>query len=72
RELCFEGHRWFDLRRWGMESFTRKWKLYDEPWQYYVIEKNDPAFTLPIPDEVIEQNPGLEQNPLAPERHESL
>ncbi len=72
RELCFEGHRWFDLRRWGMESFTRKWKLYDEPWQYYVIEKNDPAFTLPIPDEVIEQNPGLEQNPLSPERHESL
>ena len=72
RELCFEGHRWFDLRRWGMESFTRKWKLYDEPWQYYVIEKNDPAFTLPIPEKVIEQNPGLEQNPLAPERHEAL
>lgn len=72
RELCFEGHRWFDLRRWGMESFTRKWKLNNEPWQNYVIEKNDPAFTLPIPDEVIEQNPGLEQNPLASERHEAL
>ena len=72
RELCFEGHRWFDLRRWGMESFTRKWKLNNEPWQNYVIEKNDPAFTLPIPDEVIERNPGLEQNPLASERHESL
>lgn len=72
RELCFEGHRWFDLRRWGMESFTRKWKLYNEPWQNYVIEKNDPAFTLPIPNEVMERNLGLVQNPLAPERHESL
>lgn len=26
RELCFEGHRWFDLRRYGMPSFTRVWK----------------------------------------------
>jgi len=72
RELCFEGHRWFDLRRWGMETFTRKWKLYDEPYKNYVIEKNDPAFTLPIPNEVIARNPELEQNALAPVRNESL
>lgn len=72
RELCFEGHRWFDLRRWGMEAFTRKWKQFDGAYENYVIEKNDPAFTLPIPEEVLRRNPGLEQNPLAPERQASL
>jgi len=68
RELCFEGVRWFDLRRWGMESFTKKWKVYDGESRRYVIEKNDPAFTLPIPQDVIDRNPGLVQNSLASER----
>lgn len=68
RELCFEGMRWFDLRRWGMESFTKMWKVYDEEPVRYVIEKNDPAFTLPIPQDIIDRNPGLEQNALAPFR----
>lgn len=72
RELCFEGYRWFDQRRWGMESFTRKWKQFSEEYSNYVIEKNDPAFTLPIPNEVIVRNPRIEQNPLAKERHPSL
>lgn len=72
RELCFEGQRWFDQRRWGMESFTRKWKQFNDEYESYVIEKNDPAFTLPIPEEVIERNPRIEQNPLAPERPASL
>ena len=68
RELCFEGFRWFDLRRWGMESFSKQWKEYDGEWETYVIEEGDPAFTLPIPDQVIARNPGLEQNPLAEDR----
>lgn len=69
RELCFEGFRWFDLRRWGMESFSHSWKLYDNEPQRYVLEKNDPGFTLPIPQEVINRNPGLTQNTLAGERN---
>lgn len=69
RELCFECSRWFDMRRWGMESFTKTWKTYDDEPQRYVIEKNDPAFTLPIPQRVIDRNPGLEQNPLANDRN---
>lgn len=24
-ELCYEGFRWFDLRRYGMPSFSRDW-----------------------------------------------
>lgn len=68
RELCFEGYRWFDLRRWGMKKFVKKWKLYDEAIQEFVIEDHDPAFTLPIPQAILDRNPGLEQNPLTPAR----
>lgn len=68
RELCFEGFRWFDLRRWGMEAFTKKWREFGANEQEFRIEKNDPAFTLPIPERVIERNPGILQNRLAAER----
>ena len=68
REFCFEGMRWFDLRRWGMEGFTKQWRTYDNEAVNYVIRDNDPAFTLPIPQEMIDRNPALSQNPLAPAR----
>ena len=56
-ELCYEGHRWFDLRRYGMPSFSRTWT-------YQLLEK-DPAYTLPIPQEVLDRNRNLIQNKLA-------
>lgn len=62
RELCFENHRWFDLRRYGMEEIKHIW--YDEsnnPTEY-VLEKNDPGFTLQIPKQAFEHNPDMEQN----------
>ncbi len=65
REMCFEGLRWFDLRRWGMESFSRDWKEEGVIVATFTIEKNDPAFTLPIPFDAIEKNPNLEQNRLS-------
>ena len=68
RELCFEGFRWFDLRRWGMEFFEKRWREFGTNEQVFKIEKNDPSFTLPIPERVIERNPGISQNPLAADR----
>lgn len=65
RETCFEGLRWFDQRRWGMESFSREWKENGEEITLFTMEKNDPAFTLPIPFDVIEKNPRLVQNKLS-------
>ncbi|MEA4868368.1 MAG: RagB/SusD family nutrient uptake outer membrane protein [Rikenellaceae bacterium] len=65
REMCFEGMRWFDLRRWGMESFSREWKEEGVVVATFTIEKNDPAFTLPVPFDAIEKNSKLEQNKLA-------
>ena len=63
KELCFEGQRWFDLRRYGMPSFSRMWAK-----EVYTLKKNDPSYTMPIPEEVLRENSSLEQNPLAPSR----
>lgn len=65
RELCFEGQRWFDLRRYGMPSFKRQWMDKGVYIGSYVMEEEDPAYTLPIPSVVIERNPALIQNKLA-------
>lgn len=33
RELCFDEHRWFDLRRYGMPSITHQYKAAkDDKW----------------------------------------
>lgn len=65
REMCFEGLRWFDQRRWGMESFSREWKEDGTDVTVFTMEKNDPAFTMPIPFDAIEKNSNLEQNKLS-------
>lgn len=76
RELCLEGHRWFDLRRY---TVCEKWPYSKEIEKvYYVykdrnstekiekrtykLEKNDPAYTLPIPFEVLEFHTGMQDN----------
>ena len=56
RELSFEGHRWFDLRRTTRPELT---KTYNG--ETYVLQKDDPRYTLRIPPEAIEANPGLEE-----------
>lgn len=63
RELCFEYHRWFDLRRWGCprieHTFTRDIKK-PETVERYVLEENDKAYTLPLPHSVVESDPQIE------------
>lgn len=68
-ELCFEGHRWFDLRRYGMPSITHEWKENGKVVHRYVLSEDDLFYTLPIPPEVLEANRQLDQNPLAPARN---
>ena len=67
RELCFEGHRWFDLRRYMVDArypyaktiehtFTAyKYQNYEYKKQYtkyFRLEKNDDAYTLNIPKNI--------------------
>ena len=62
RELCFEGHRWFDLRRYGCPELKHVW--YDESGEAieYTLREKDPGYTLLIPQEAFTQNPSLVQN----------
>lgn len=68
-ELCFEGHRWFDLRRYGMPSITHEWKDQGQVTHLYVLGEKDPFYTLPIPQNVMEANRQLVQNPLSTTRN---
>lgn len=77
KELCFEGHRWFDLRRYAVnEKYPFKKKiqhvfnvysdnqpLYEMSYGY-ILEEDDPAYTFAIPKSVIENDlVGMPDNP---------
>lgn len=64
RELCFEDFRWFDLRRWGMDPIRHVWHPNAQATVTYTLEKDDPQYTLPIPNIALEKNTSLKQNPL--------
>ena len=68
RELCFEDHRWFDLRRWGMPRIEHKWHEDAQTTLTYVLEEGDPGYTLPIPFEEFQLNDELIQNETVPSR----
>lgn len=67
REFIVEGHRWFDLRRYTVCEPYPWSKIIEHPYYYYTranysdvidridwyrLEKNDGAYTLPIPREI--------------------
>ncbi len=68
RELCFENHRWFDLRRYGMPEIKHKWAQDENVIVEYILKEKDPGYTIPIPPEALEKNRALKQNVLAPVR----
>ena len=53
RELAYEGHRWFDLRRTTMPQLTRDFKGYT-----YVLTPE--KYTFRFPTEAVEANPEIE------------
>ena len=62
REMCFERLRWFDLRRWGRPSIIHTYTpdiKNPTVTETYVLQENDPAYTLPVPKEVLEMEPEL-------------
>lgn len=67
KELCFEGHRWFDLRRYAVcerypysRQIRHEFNVYEGnryEWDHtdiYVLEENDPAYVMQIPKSVLE------------------
>ena len=65
RELCFEGQRWFDLRRYGMPSFTHKWITKEnQEGRIYTLQEKDPWYAIPLPIAILNRNSSLVQNPM--------
>ncbi len=58
-ELSGEGHRWMDLARWG--SLGTQLATKDAGFSNFVVGKSE---LLPIPQQEIDINPNLKQNPL--------
>ena len=54
RELAFEGHRWFDLRRRHRKELTKTYLG-----ETFTLEENDSRYTIRIPSDAIAANPGL-------------
>ncbi|KIO78213.1 hypothetical protein TH53_05015 [Pedobacter lusitanus] len=55
RELALEGHRWYDLRRYGQPAIKHTVGGAD-----YNLIQNDPRYTLPFPKAAITNNPNLQ------------
>ena len=54
RELAFEGHRWFDLRRTTRPRIEKVLKG-----ETYILEQDDARYTLQIPRDAVAANPEL-------------
>lgn len=64
RELNFEDHRWFDLRRYGMPEIRHKFQSQSGQVPVeYVLEKGSKRYVLPIRRKVLAKNPGMVPNP---------
>ena len=73
-ELALEGHRWFDLRRYSVcekypesKQIVHDYTYYEDDTEMkerhrFVLEAFDKAYTLPIPQEVIQFNTGMPNN----------
>lgn len=76
RELCLEGQRWFDLRRYAVCEKYPESRSITHHYYYYVnrestqktachiftLKPNDWGYVLPIPNETLVANPGMQNN----------
>ena len=59
RELALEGHRWYDLRRTTRPSIVKTYIDRTGKQQEAVLLQDDPRYTIPFPQEAIQNNPDL-------------
>lgn len=81
KELCFEGHRWFDLRRYAVDkkyplhkNIVHVCNVFDDNFKYittvkYIIASNDPSYIFAIPGKIINfDRVPMEQNERNPRK----
>lgn len=57
RELCFEFHRWYDLRRYGMPAQTHEYSG-----EVFTLKEKDPRYILQIPQRELDYNNLMQRN----------
>lgn len=62
REFCFEGIRWFDIRRWNVEV-THQLQNFADPKVVttYVLNPGSPNYIMPLPLNLVRKNNEIEQ-----------
>ena len=62
RELAYQGHRWFDLRRTTQPELTKVYKVSedDAKSETYTLQQGDERYTLRFPSDAVAANPDLE------------
>ena len=55
RELAYQGHRWFDLRRTTQPELKKNYEG-----EVFTLEQNDERYTMRFPADAVAANPGLE------------
>ncbi|UIR54895.1 RagB/SusD family nutrient uptake outer membrane protein [Sphingobacterium sp. SRCM116780] len=63
REFPFDGHRWFDLRRYGMPAITHYYEEQVGAGETFTLSDKDSRYTLPIPQAVLDRNGLIIPNP---------
>ncbi|WP_164975188.1 RagB/SusD family nutrient uptake outer membrane protein [Lutibacter sp. HS1-25] len=68
-ELCFEGHRWYDMRRWKIKPDDTLWKMsFDKNYTYFnreIIQPfifDDRNYWMPLPRNLTSSYDGFPQN----------
>lgn len=62
KELAFEGHRFFDMKRWDRSEMDRCGEI-DTPSSICNLSPTSRAWALPFPETEINANPNTQQNP---------
>lgn len=63
RELCYEGHRWFDLRRYGMPEIKHIWRDNNTPeGKEIILPAKGEFYAVPLQESVLELNSALDPN----------
>ena len=62
KELCYEGHRYFDLRRRSL-PIARDLSDVANNTAIQTLNASSPKYLLPVPQQEVFANPNCQQNP---------
>lgn len=61
REFCFEGLRWFQLRRIGQPKIEHRYYTTNTLFDTFILEQGDKAYTMELPKLIRDRNQNIER-----------